>query len=74
MKKLTGKVIANKMDKSITVLVEHIWIHPLYKKRVRRSKKYCVHSEEKLNVGDKVTIGECRPISKRKKYRVLKKI
>ena len=66
---LTGRVTSDKMDKTITVLVERRVIHPLYKKFIRKSKKYAAHDE--LNVckeGDKVRIEECRPISKRKTW------
>ena len=66
---LTGRVTSDKMDKTITVLVERRVIHPLYKKFIRKSKKYSAHDE--LNVckeGDKVRIEECRPISKRKTW------
>ncbi len=66
---LTGRVTSDKMDKTITVLVERRIMHPLYKKFIRRSKKYAAHDE--LNVckeGDVVRIEECRPISKRKTW------
>ena len=66
---LTGRVTSDKMDKTITVLVERRVIHPLYKKFIRKSKKYAAHDE--LNVckeGDVVRIEECRPISKRKTW------
>lgn len=66
---LTGRVTSDKMDKTVTVLVERRVIHPLYKKFIRKSKKYAAHDE--LNVckeGDKVRIEECRPISKRKTW------
>ena len=69
---LTGRVTSDKMDKTITVLVDRRVIHPLYKKFIRKSKKYAAHDE--LNVckeGDKVRIEECRPISKRKTWLLL---
>ena len=66
---LTGRVTSDKMDKTITVLVERRVIHPLYKKFIRRSKKYAAHDEANLcKVGDAVRIEECRPISKRKTW------
>ena len=66
---LTGRVTSDKMDKTITVLVERRVIHPLYKKFIRRSKKYAAHDELNLcKEGDAVRIEECRPISKRKTW------
>ena len=66
---LTGRVTSDKMDKTITVLVERRVIHPLYKKFIRRSKKYAAHDETNMcKVGDTVRIEECRPISKRKTW------
>ncbi len=71
MKKFTGRVISAKMPKTARVLVERIWQHPVYKKRVKRSKKYLTHDEIGVKVGDKVIIQETRPISKRKKYKIV---
>jgi small subunit ribosomal protein S17 len=69
---LIGKVVSDKRDKSITVLVENYKIDKLYGKRVRRSKKYGVHDEKnEAKVGDKVRIVETRPISKTKHYRLV---
>lgn len=66
---LTGKVVSNKMDKSITVLVERRVAHPIYGKYVRRSTKLHAHdAENTCNMGDVVTIQECRPISKTKTW------
>lgn len=66
---LTGRVTSDKMDKTITVLVERRVIHPLYKKFIRRSKKYAAHDETNLcREGDAVRIEECRPVSKRKTW------
>ena len=66
---LTGRVTSDKMDKTITVLVERRVIHPLYKKFIRLSKKYAAHDEANTcKVGDSVRIEECRPISKRKSW------
>ena len=70
-KTLTGQVISNKMHKGITVLVERVVEHPLYKKYVRRSTKLLAHDESnECKEGDIVTIEECRPISKRKSWRL----
>jgi small subunit ribosomal protein S17 len=66
---LTGRVVSDKMDKTITVLVERRIMHPLYKKFIRRSKKYAAHDEANACVeGDLVRIEECAPISKRKTW------
>lgn len=64
-----GRVISDKMDKSITVLIERKVRHPLYGKYVRRSTKLHVHDENnECRVGDTVRIKECRPISKTKAW------
>jgi len=69
---LKGIVVSDKMDKTIIVLVERIKEHPRYRRRYRVSKKYKVHDPEKrYKVGDKVSIQECRPISKEKKWVVV---
>lgn len=66
-----GVVIGNKMKKTVTVLVERQVRHPLYKKTIKRKKRFLVHDEyEKCRVGDVVKIVETRPISKRKKWRI----
>jgi len=65
----TGSVVSNKMEKSITVLVERRVRHPVYGKVVRRSTKLHAHDENNdCNIGDTVTIEECRPISKMKTW------
>ncbi|GAA5337447.1 30S ribosomal protein S17 [Thermus antranikianii] len=72
-KVLTGVVVSDKMQKTVTVLVERQFPHPLYGKVIKRSKKYLAHDpEEKYKVGDVVEIIESRPISKRKRFRVLR--
>ena len=71
---LTGRVTSDKMDKTITVLVNRRVMHPLYKKFIRRSKKYAAHDEANLCVeGDTVRIIECPPISKRKTWMLLER-
>jgi len=71
---LSGRVTSDKMDKTITVLVDRRIMHPLYKKFIRRSKKYAAHDEANLcKIGDKVRIEECRPISKRKTWMVIER-
>ena len=68
---LTGRVVSDKMDKTVTVLVERRVTHPLYGKVVTRSKKYHAHDEKnECGPGDLVTIEECRPLSKTKNWRV----
>ena len=69
---LEGKVVSNKCAKTVTVLVERKVRDPLYGKIVRRSAKYAAHDENNTwKVGDLVSIEECRPISKSKKWRVV---
>jgi small subunit ribosomal protein S17 len=71
---LTGRVTSDKQDKTVTVLVERRVMHPLYKKFIRRSKKYAAHDETNLcREGDQVSIEECRPISKRKSWLVVQR-
>ncbi len=71
---LTGRVTSDKMDKTVTVLVDRRVMHPIYKKFIRRSKKYAAHDEANLcQVGDTVRIEECRPISKRKTWMVIER-
>jgi small subunit ribosomal protein S17 len=69
---LTGRVVSDKMDKTITVLVERRVKHELYGKVVTRSKKYHAHDEKnEVHDGDLVTIEECRPLSRTKTWRVI---
>ena len=69
---LEGEVVSDKMDKTVTVLVERRTMHPVYKKFVRQSKKYAAHDEQNVfKIGDRVQIEECRPISKNKSWRVI---
>jgi small subunit ribosomal protein S17 len=68
---LTGRVVSDKMSKTVTVLVERRVKHPLYGKIMTRSRKYHAHDEKgEFKLGDVVTIEECRPISKTKAWRV----
>ena len=67
-----GTVASNKMEKTITVLVETVKQHPLYKKTIRTSKKYKAHDENnEAKIGDVVKIMECRPLSKDKRWRLI---
>lgn len=69
---LEGQVVSDKMDKTVTVLVERRVMHPMYKKFVRSTSKFAAHDETNaFKVGDKVQIEECRPISKNKSWRVI---
>ena len=71
---LSGRVTSDKMDKTVTVLVDRRVMHPLYKKFIRRSKKYAAHDAANLcKVGDMVRIEECPPISKRKSWLVVER-
>ncbi|MCD6079968.1 MAG: 30S ribosomal protein S17 [Candidatus Omnitrophica bacterium] len=71
-KELIGVVVSDKMDKTIVVKVERLVTHPLYKKTIKKSKKYKVHDEEsKAKIGDKVKIMETRPLSKEKRWRLV---
>ena len=69
---LQGVVVSDKTDKTVTVLVERRVMHPLYKKFIKRSKRYHAHDEEnRFREGDVVRISECRPVSKTKRWEVL---
>jgi small subunit ribosomal protein S17 len=68
---LTGQVVSTKMDKTIAVLVERRVVHPIYKKYLRKSTKLLAHDETgECKEGDLVAIEECRPLSKRKAWRL----
>ena len=72
-RQLTGRVVSDKMDKTVTVLVERQVMHPVIGKVVNRSKKYHAHDEANdAKVGDKVVIEECRPIARTKTWKVAK--
>lgn len=69
---LIGRVVSNANDKTITVLVETYRNYPLYKKRVKYSKKYAAHDENNIaKVGDTVRIAQTRPLSKTKRYELV---
>lgn len=69
---LEGVVVGDRMDKTVTVLVERHTMHPVYKKFMKKSAKYAAHDENNsFKNGDRVHIEECRPISKRKSWRVI---
>lgn len=69
---VAGRVVSNKMDRTVTVMVERRVKHPLYGKYLRRSTKLHVHDENnECNEGDEVTIAECKPLSKTKTWRLV---
>ncbi len=69
---LQGVVVSDKQDKTIVVRVERRLMHPIYKKFIRRSKKYAAHDENNVSkIGDVVRIRECRPISKNKTWELV---
>ena len=71
MKIIIGKVISKKMQKTATVLVERMVVHPMYKKRYKKVKKYQVHDEIGVEVGKKVKFVASKPYSKTKKWRII---
>ena len=72
LKTVEGRVVSNKMDKTVTVLVERLVKHALYGKYIRRSTKLHAHDEDNsCNEGDIVRVSECRPLSKTKNWRVV---
>ena len=69
---LSGRVVSDKPNKTITVVVERKYQHPVLKKVIRKKKKYNAHDEKnKFKNGDKVSIRECKPYSKSKKFEVI---
>ena len=75
LRTVEGRVVSNKMDKTVTVLVERQVKHALYGKYMRRSTKLHAHDEDNVcNEGDVVRISECRPLSKTKNWRVVEVI
>ena len=74
LKLQSGVVVSDNMDKSIVVKVERKVKHPIYKKTIKRSKKFVTHGENnECKIGDLVEIAECRPLSKRKRFRLYKR-
>jgi len=69
---LSGRVVSNKGDKTISVLVERFEKHPVYGKYIKRSSKIAAHDENnECQIGDTVTIAECRPLSKSKTFKLV---
>lgn len=74
-RQLKGKIISNKMEKTLVIRVERIKEHPKYKRRYKAHKNYKAHYDEgEYKVGDKVIIEETKPISKDKSWKVIKKL
>ena len=72
-RRFSGVVVSDKSDKTIVVKVDTVKIHPKYKKRYTQSQKYKVHDEKnEFKAGDKVSFVECRPLSRDKRWRVVK--
>jgi len=71
MKIFTGQVISNKMSKTATVAVKRVAVHPVYKKRFKRIKKYHVHTETDVEIGQTVQFVASRPYSKLKKWKII---
>ena len=75
VKQQVGIVISNKMQKSIIIKTENKYPHPIYSKTLIKTKKYLAHDElEIANIGDKVLIKECRPLSKKKRWELVQVI
>jgi len=73
MKKFKGKVVSVDMNKTVVVEVESYRVHPLYHKRIKRTKKYHVHDERGVQKGEEVIFGEIRPISKTKRWQIIER-
>ena len=72
LRTITGRVVSNKMDKTVTVLVERLVKHAMYGKYIKRSTKLFAHDEDNVcNEGDVVTITSCRPYSKNKTFKLV---
>ena len=72
LRTITGRVVSNKMDKTITVLVERVVKHPVYGKYIKRSTKMMAHDEQNVcQEGDVVAIASCRPLSKNKTFKLV---
>lgn len=74
MKTLIGTVISTKMSQAVVIKVDRPWTHPLYKKTIKRSKKYLSRTDIKLKVGDQVVITPTRPLSRKIRWQVKEKL
>jgi len=74
-RRITGDIVSDKMSKTVVVEIQRSRMHPLYQKRYRIKKRILAHDpEDKFKTGQKVLIEETRPLSRKKSYRVIKKI
>ena len=72
VKQQIGIIISNKMQKTIVVKIENRYPHPLYSKTLVKTKKYLAHDEKEVGkIGDQVLLQECRPLSKRKRWKLI---
>jgi small subunit ribosomal protein S17 len=72
VKQQVGIVISNKMQKTVVIKVEKRYPHPIYSKTLIKTKKYLAHDEsEECNIGDQVLVEECRPLSKKKRWKLI---
>ena len=73
VKQKIGIVVSNKMEKTIVVKIENRYSHPMYSKTMIKTKKYLAHDElGECNIGDQVLVQECRPLSRRKRWKLIK--
>ena len=73
VKQEIGVVISDKMNKTVVVEIENRYSHPIYSKTLIKTKKYLAHDElEEANIGDQVLVQECRPLSKKKRWKLIK--
>ena len=73
VKERVGIVVSTKMEKTIVVKVENRYPHPIYSKTITKTKKYLVHDEmSECNIGDQVLVQECRPLSRKKRWKLVK--
>lgn len=72
LKEKIGIVVSNKMQKTIVVKIENRYPHPIYSKTMTKTKKYLAHDQfDECNIGDQVLVQECRPLSRRKRWKLL---
>ncbi|NMC35619.1 30S ribosomal protein S17 [Candidatus Beckwithbacteria bacterium] len=71
MKTITGIVVSNKMEKTVKVQIDRLWMHPMYRKQIKRSKTLLAHTDKIIDLGTTVVIGETRPVSKNKTWKVI---
>lgn len=73
VKQEIGIVVSDKMNKTVVVEIQNRYPHPIYSKTLVKTKKYLAHDElEEANIGDQVLVQECRPLSKRKRWKLIK--